>query len=110
MREALGEMKLEVRSENYNPLLKRKEIVFEVDHSEEGGTPRRMDVRKALAEELGVDLERVYVRRIETITGSTVALGLAHVYETAEQARFIEPKHIIVRNEGRPEEKEEGKE
>ena len=103
-------MKLKVRSENYNPLLKRKEIVFEVDHSEEGGTPRRMDVRKALAEELGVDLERVYVRRIETITGSTVALGLAHVYETAEQARFIEPKHIIVRNEGRPEEKEEGKE
>ena len=92
-------MKLRVKSDEYNPLLRRREVLFEVDHGEEGGTPRRVEVRRALAEELKADLECVYVRRIETLTGTTIAVGEAHVYDTPEQARFVEPEFIKRRNQ-----------
>ena len=39
-------MKVKIVSQEYNPLLKRKEIVFEVEHAETGGTPPRLEVRE----------------------------------------------------------------
>ena len=102
-------MKVKIASQGYNPLLKRKEVTFEVEHEETGGTPSRFEVRKRLASLLNEDLELVYVKKLETKTGTIVAVGEANVYGAIEQAQLVEPEHIIARNAPpqKPEEKEE---
>ncbi len=91
-------MKIKVTTKNRNPLLKRTEVAFEVEHGETGGTPSRLEVRKSLADALKAKLELVYVKRVETRTGANTALGEANVYENVEQAKLVEPEHIVTRN------------
>lgn len=91
-------MKINVSSQQYNPLLKRKEVIFEVRHEETKGTPSRLDVRKALAEDLKANVELVFIRKIQTKTGTMQASVEANIYDTMEQARLVESDHIIIRN------------
>jgi small subunit ribosomal protein S24e len=91
-------MKVKIISEEYNPLLKRKEVTFKVEHTETGGTPNRFKVRKQLATLLKKDLELVYVKKMETKTGTMTAFGEANAYDSVEQAKIVEPKHIVSRN------------
>jgi ribosomal protein S24E len=44
------------------------------------------------------------------MTGTNTAVGIANVYETVEQAKFIEPEYIRKRNSPPEEPKEEAKE
>ncbi|MHC3130023.1 MAG: 30S ribosomal protein S24e [Candidatus Bathyarchaeota archaeon] len=99
-------MKLKIVSKEQNPLLKRKEVTFSVEHAQTGGTPTRVEVRKQLATLLKTDLELVYVKHVETKTGTMVAIGEANAYDSIEQAKLMEPKHIIARN-ATPEKPEE---
>ena len=101
-------MKIKITSQEQNLLLKREEIVFEVEHEEMRGTPSRLEVRKELASKLKKDPELVYVRSIETRTGTMTAVGEATAYNSKEQAGFVEPKHVIIRHT--PQEKAEEKE
>lgn len=97
-------MKMRVISTRLNPLLDRREIYFEiVDDS----TPSRDRVRKELAAHLKVDLERVWIRKLETQTGTHRTIGRAHVYEKGSRALLIEPKYIINRNKAEIRSKEE---
>ena len=90
-----------------NPLIERREVTFEID---EAATPKRVDVRRELAVMLKADLDRVWVRRMETKTGTHRTVGLAHVYDDAAQALEVEPKHIIERNQSPQASTEEAKE
>jgi small subunit ribosomal protein S24e len=91
-------MKLKIISKEQNPLMKRREITFRVEHAQTGGTPTRVEVRKQLASLLKTDLNLVYVKQLETKTGTMVAVGEAKAYDSIEQAKLMEPKHIIARN------------
>ncbi len=91
-------MKIKITSKEYNPLLKRKEITFRVEHTETRGTPPRFEVRKGLATLLKTDLELVYVKKMETKTGTMIAAGEANAYDSIEQAKLVEPEHIVARN------------
>ncbi len=88
----------EVVKEVYNPLVKRLEIVVKVSHIGKG-TPSRGLVRKAIADTYDVDINRVYVRKIESEYGWGVTSIVVHIYDTPERAKLFEPKHIIARNE-----------
>lgn len=55
-------------------------------------------MRREIAVLLKTDLDKVYVKNIETKTGTQRTIGLAHVYEDAENALKVEPAHIINRN------------
>jgi small subunit ribosomal protein S24e len=101
-------MELTITQQQYNPLLKRKEITFTVDHKQTKSTPTRSDVRNALAEALKTKPEVVYVKRIKTKTGTMTATGEANAYDSVEQAKRVEPKYIIARNT--PAEKKEAAE
>lgn len=96
-------MKIKVLSTRMNPLLGRREVNFEI---QQPSTPRRAEVRKEMATQLGVGIEKVYIVKLETKTGSHRTLGRAHIYDTVERALLVERKHIIERNKP-PEEKEE---
>jgi small subunit ribosomal protein S24e len=90
-------LELKVRQEEYNALLRRKEIYAEVDH-DEAGTPSRIDLRKAIASKYGAKPENVYVIDIETKTGTQTALCEVQVYDDNEGAQRTVPKHIRTRN------------
>jgi small subunit ribosomal protein S24e len=102
-------MEVEIVSEKENSLLKRKEVRFRVEHGEPGNTPLRLEVRKALAAALKKNADLVFVKKMETKTGTRVAVGSANVYDSLEQAKLIEPKYIVKRNSP-PEKPKEDKE
>jgi len=98
-------MEVKITEEQQNILLKRKEILFEVEHSQTKGTPSRLEIRNKLAEMLKTKPELVYVKRVETKTGTMTAKGEANAYESVEQAKLVEPRYIVTRN--MPSEKKE---
>jgi ribosomal protein S24E len=105
-------MKINIISKKQNPLLKRREVSFSVEHDQNGGTPTRALVKSQLASIIGTSVELVFVKDMKTKTGTMVAYGEANVYETVEQAKLVEPDHIINRNAAKakaqkPEEPEE---
>jgi small subunit ribosomal protein S24e len=100
-------VQVRIISQKYNPLLKRQEVVFEVDHAPEGQTTPRAELRRRLAELLKTRLDLTFVEKVETKTGTMTALGTANAYDTTEQAKAVEREHIIARNipAEKPEEK-----
>ena len=96
-RSKVNVVKMEITSQTRNELLKRNEVSFRVDH-EEAGTPRRTVIRQRLSEMLDAGLERVYLIKFETRTGSMTAFGEARIYDSADRASYAEPKHIMLRN------------
>ncbi len=88
----------EVVEERYNPLIKRLEIIIRLSHIGKG-TPSRGMVRKAIAEAYKAEIERVYVRKIESEYGWGITRVEAHIYDSPERAKLFEPEHIIKRNE-----------
>jgi len=90
-------LKIKVVGNKRNELLERNEVIFMITH-EGSPTPPRVDVRKEIARIFQVDIDKVYIRKIETMTGTTTAVGEAHIYDKPEQAEIIEPEHIIARS------------
>jgi len=93
-----GQMEIKIKQQQYNPLLKRREIVFQVEHAQTKGTPSRLKIRETLAEILKTNPETVYIKRVETKSGTMLAKGEANAYDSVEQAILVEPKYIIARN------------
>lgn len=102
-------MEVKILSENVNPLLKRREVVFQVDHDQTGSTPPRLEVKNAIARLLKIDANLVFIKKLETKTGTRKAVGLANVYDSIEHAKLIEPEYIVKRNMPPEKPKEEGK-
>lgn len=102
-------MEIKIVSEKENPLLKRREVYFQIEHSETGSTPSRFDVKKAVAAMLKKDSELVFVKKFETKTGTHTVFGTANVYDSIEHARSTEPDYIKKRNSPpeEPKQKEE---
>lgn len=86
-----------MKQDNYNPLLKRKELSVEVDHNKLG-TPSRIDLRKAIAAKYSTKPENVYVVDVETKTGTQSAICEVQVYDDTKIAQRVVAKHIQTRN------------
>jgi len=91
-------MKVKVTNQHYNPLLKRKEVIFEAEHGPHEGTLTRAELRKNLADILKTSVDLVFIQRAVTKTGSMFTVGEAKVYDTVDQAKLVEAKHIFERN------------
>lgn len=103
-------MEIKILTENDNMLLKRKEIIFQVDHNKTGSTPPRLEIKNALAKVLKKDANLIFIKKLKTKMGTHTAVGIANVYDSIEQAKLIEPKYIVDRNIPPEKPKEEGKE
>lgn len=99
-------MKIEIVNKNRNELLKRNEIVFRVDY-EKSGTPSNADVRKKIADMLSVEVERVHLRKNKTKRGSMTTLSEASLYDTADQAKYVEADYILQRSVPKAEKEKE---
>jgi len=91
------DMEFKVKEDNYNSLLKRKEVLIEVDH-EKAGTPSRIELKKAVASKYGTKPENVYVIDVETKTGTQSAICELQVYDDPKVATSVVPKYIQVRD------------
>ena len=90
-------MEINKKSEKYNPILKRKEVNFAVNHPS-SGTPLLFEIRKALASINNVGLDSVYISKMYTLTGTNQTIVRAEIYDRPEAAKPIVPKHIQMRN------------
>lgn len=100
-------MKTVITSTKKNPLIGRRELNFLI---EEPSTPSRSEIRRDIAVTMQVDLDKVWVKKYETITGTNKTVGLVHIYDEAETALKVEPKHVINKNKKEPKAKEEASE
>jgi len=90
-------MEIRITRDAYNSLLRRREVSFSVDHNS-SSTPKLYDVRKAIAARFGAQEDIVFVRNLETLTGTTRAVGEAEVYDSAEDAKTLVRSYVINRN------------
>ena len=74
-------MQIKVESTKDNPLLKRKEVGFTIIQGPKEKTPQRLEVRKALAIEMKIGDEVVFIKRMHTKTGTNITQGEANVYQ-----------------------------
>ena len=91
-------MQVKIDSTVDNPLLKRKEVGFTIVQGPKGKTPQRLEVKKAVAVELKVGDDVVFVKNMRTKTGTTVTVGVANIYQSVNQAKLVEPEYIQKRN------------
>jgi ribosomal protein S24E len=101
-------MEIKVSNESYNPLLKRKEITLEIEHTGEG-TPERFDIRKRMATKLNAKIENVFIVSLDTLTGLQRSKCSLQVYDDSRVASLTVPEHLAVRNLP-PEERAKAKE
>ena len=83
--------------DSYNPVLKRREVTFCVEHSA-ASTPKLYDLRKQVAVKYAVDEDLVFIRSLRTPTGTSRVIGEAEVYDHLEDVKLLVPEHILARN------------
>jgi ribosomal protein S24E len=91
-------MEIKIVSIKENPLLKRKEVSFTMVHASKEKTPERLAARKAVAIEMKVGDEVVFIKKMNTKTGTNITQGIANVYQKVDDANKIEPEYIKKRN------------
>jgi ribosomal protein S24E len=91
-------MQIKIDSTKDNPLLKRKEVGFTIVQGPKEKTPARLEVKKAVATEMKLGDDVVYIKRMHTKTGTSITQGVANVYQSVAQAKLVEPEYIQKRN------------
>jgi len=91
-------MQVKIESSKDNPLLKRTEVGFTIVQGPKEKTPERLEVKKAVAVEMKIGDEVVFVKRMRTKTGTNITQGVANVYQSVAQAKLVEPEYIRKRN------------
>ena len=89
-------MEIKILSERYNPLLKRKEYRFIVDH--DGATPAFKDVKLKLAAILNASKDLLVVEKIVEEAGMQRVRGYAKLYDSEEMLKLVEREHILRKN------------
>jgi len=101
-------MELKIISKKENPVLKRTEVQFTVEHTQ-ARTPGRLDIKRSVASQLQVNDKLVFIKKMSTKTGTSMTVGEANAYQSEAQAKIIEPGYIIKRNSPPEKAKEEAK-
>jgi ribosomal protein S24E len=99
-------MDIQITKDEHKPLLGRREILGKISY--EAATPKRADIRKAVADKLKVKEELVLVNRIHTEYGSQSAKIIVHVYDDEKSLKGSEYEYTL-RKHGLVEKKEEKK-
>jgi small subunit ribosomal protein S24e len=89
--------KVEIIEEKKNPLIKRKEIKFRVEHFG-AGTPNRLEIKKKVAAMKNASEKLTIIRKIQNFFGNSSNIGFANIYENSKELQHFEPFFIQVRN------------
>ncbi|MCD5409972.1 MAG: 30S ribosomal protein S24e [Methanocellales archaeon] len=89
-------MEIAIITDKRNPLLKRREIKFKINH--DTGTPKRNDVKGKLAAMLNAKPKLVVIERMRSEFGKRETLGYVKIYDSEKHLKRIERPHIVERN------------
>lgn len=90
-------MKIEITNQKDNPLQKRKEVYFDIDHLGES-TPGRNAVAEEIAKKMKSKRNCIVIDNIESVYGIGKSKGYAKVYESKEAALSFEREYLLTRN------------
>ena len=90
-------MKMEITLKKVNPLLKRTEVRFTIDHAG-AATPTKGAVVEEIAKQMSASKDTIVLDSMESVFGNGVTKGYVKVYESKEAALEIERDHILKRN------------
>ena len=91
-------MEIEFIEEKENKVFNRKEIKFYVDYDGEA-TPKLLDIKSKLVALLNTKKDLIVVENVQPHYGEPKAIGYAKVYDTVDDLKYIEAKHVIAKNE-----------
>lgn len=97
---------MEIISRIEKPLLKRYEIDFLIKDIEKPLS--RKEALELLSKNLGIDINKIVLVKLQNIFGKLEMKGHCHVYNTIEDKNKFEKKYIIERNKKALEGKKEG--
>src|SRR4030042_13286 len=97
-------MQVKIESTKENPLLKRTEVGFTIVQGPKEKTPQRLEARKAVAIEMKIGDEVVFIKQMRTKTGTSITQGVANIYKSVAQAKLVEHEYIQLRNNPKPKE------
>lgn len=90
-------MKMEITENKQNPLYKRSEVYFTIDHVGES-TPGRNAVAEEVAKLTKSKRDCVVVASVESVYGTGKSKGYAKVYDSKEAALELEREYLLKRN------------
>lgn len=90
-------MEVKITNQKENPLLKRKEIVFEAEHKG-SVTPSKKEVRSRLAALLTADEKLLIVDEYASSVGSGTSCGRARLYSDEKMLAKAETKPTVKKN------------
>ncbi len=90
-------MKMEISRQNENPLMKRKEVYFSVEHVGES-TPGRNAIAEEIAKKFKTKRNCVIVDSLDSIYGIGKSEGYVKVYDSKEAALEFENEYLLKRN------------
>jgi len=90
-------MKIEITQKKENPLQKRVEVYFTIDHVGES-TPGRNVVAEDIAKKMKSKRDCVVVDSIDSVYGIGKSKGYAKVYSNKKFALEYESEHLLKRN------------
>lgn len=96
------EYQISIIEDRVNPLMERRELKFEVASK---STPKRDQLRKAVASSLKVPIERVFVRNTLSSYGTNTSICKVHIYNDDKRGKNVEPLYIQMRNLSRDDRK-----
>lgn len=86
-------MEVEITTVKENPLMDRREVKADVDHSGES-TPSEEDVKSRIAAENGIETENIEINHIYTNYGSNNSEAFLHVYEEFEYDEELQEETV----------------
>ena len=90
-------MKMEITKKVQNPLLKRTETYFVLDHAGEA-TPSRGAVVEEIVKQTKAAKDTIVIDNIESIYGNGKSNGYVKVYESKDAALEFESDYLLKRN------------
>ena len=90
-------MKIEIKKQKENPLLKRIEVHFEVNHIGEV-TPKRQAVAEEVAKIMKVKRDSVVIDDLSSKYGAGISVGYAKEHDNKEAALEFENAPRLARN------------
>ena len=90
-------MKMEITQKKDNPLFKRTEINFVIDHAG-AATPTKGAVVEEIAQKMKAAKDTIILDNMESVFGNGKTNGYVKVYESKEAAIEFEPEYKLKRN------------
>ena len=90
-------MKMEITQKKANPLFKRTEINFVIDHAG-AATPTKGAVVEEIAQQMKAAKDTIVLDSMDSVFGNGKTVGYVKVYESKDAALEYEPEYKLKRN------------